>query len=203
MRVLKILSFVGAMFAGASAANAVPVSAGPTINMTAVVTATSFQPEFDFTDFIVGEKLRIQVLMSGPIVDNNGTNQTRFFASAGAFTFTGTTSNTVLTFSTGVEAFVRAGFSYFRSIDQSGIYLTNVRDIELNGSLFAPNVDFNTFLSQFAGGETGGSNLSRIRTDSGNGLDFTQTTVIPLPAGGVLLLGGLGALALRRKKNAA
>ena len=199
MRVLKILSLVGAMIAGASTANAVPVTAGPTVNLTAVVTATQFQPEFDFTDFMVGETIDIRVVMSGPITRSGGANQTRYFASAGAFIFEGQTSETVLAISTGVQAFARAGLAYFRSIDETGIWVNRFTDIELNGDEFGTSATFEEFLAQFTGGQTGGNKNSRIRTDTGIGLTFNETTVIPLPAGGVLLLGGLGALALRRK----
>ena len=203
MRVLKILSFVGAMIAGTTAANAVPVSAGPTINMTATVIGTTDRTEFAFTDFIIGETLNIAVLMDGTITTTGGTSGVfgpfnRFFSTTGSFTFTGKDSGTTLTLNTGVEAFVRAGRSFLRSIDETGIWLNSSFDIDLDSGLFAPTSDFATYLAQFTGGETG-TTFSSVRTAAGEGLRFDNTTVIPLPAGGLLLLGGLGALALRRK----
>lgn len=76
-----------------------------------------------------------------------------------------------------------------------------------NGDFLSFKQDSNPF-SSFGGVESG---LFLIGAFDGNDewklnsitVDFTPTTPVPLPAGGLLLLGGIGALALVRKRQKA
>lgn len=200
MRVLKALTLVGAIFAGAHSANASPVSAGPTINLNAVVATTSATGPY--SNFVVGESVSIKILMDGTVTRSGGAVQARFFSATGTFSFTGSGPGATFVSSPGVEAYTRAGVTSFTSPSGTvGIRINRPAGIVLNGPLFAVAPDFPTYLSYFTGSESSSTNFSVI-DNSGVRMTFSNPSVIPLPAGGLLLIGGLGMLAVRRKMAA-
>jgi len=121
----------------------------------------------------------------------------------------------------GVEIQVRDGSIRFGSRNRSSgntstgetfmALGTNVNSLTSSEGLFG--TDYATALAVLAAGDYDGSKRLRIRTNTGSGIvnnlqtgpsGLVSVTVstVPLPAGAWLLLGGVGIMALRRKRAA-
>lgn len=205
MRVFKILSFVGAMMAGATAAQASTITSGniPLVAQVESTSGTTFNGFVTPTSITPGEDVSINIVMDGTITRTGGSLQARFFSTTGTFSVTGLTSGTTFQTSPGVEAYVANGVTSFRSISGvTGLILARTPGIVLNGPLFEVAPDFSTYLSYFTGDVSSTGSFALVDTATGSVATFSNPSVIPLPAAGLLLIGGLGVLALRRKMAA-
>lgn len=209
MRVFKIIGLLGGLLAGSVAhattvTNVSPTTVKITFEADPVLTAQSGSL-FNFGDFIVGERVRINVTMSAtPTQILMGANS-RFDDAGGSIVLSGLTSGTSLDLSafggTGVRIRLQDGNVNFETIGKTGLYIAGGNPMEFFGPSYIGGDDFASLLAVLASPTdvVSGDPFAIVSTGTGRFWVGETTTVIPLPAGGLLLLGGLGALALRRR----
>lgn len=207
--------FVRTLIAGAAIALAGTAASAATVTTSffiGEVTGTSNnQNTFDFTQFLEGERVRVEISIDDAAVDTAAFSNTGMFEDPTAtVTLVGATSGTTLTLSDGLSVRARNAQQDLKidSIESSAsaanpFVIKNALDFAYDLPTFSDPNDLSAVLADadLPLGKTGLTSISFW--DDVRGRQFTglQITAVPLPATGLALIGALGALGLYRRRK--
>lgn len=207
--------FMKSLLAGAAIALAGSVASAATVTTSffiGEVTATSNnQNTFDFTQFLSGERIKVEISIDDAVTDNAAFIKTGKFEDPNAtIKLIGATSGTTLTLADGLA--VRA-----REIEQdlkidsietnasatNTFVLHNAMDFVYNLPTFTDPNDLSTVLADadLPLGKTGLTSISFWDEVAGRQFTGLRITAVPLPATGLALIGALGVLGLYRRRK--
>lgn len=208
MRIKTLLASAAIALAG-TAASAATVSTSFFIGE---VTGTSNnQNTFDFTQFIVGERIRVDITIDDSAVDTAAFSNTGMFEDPSAtVTLVGATSGTTLTLSDGLSVRARNNQQDLKidSIESSAsatntFVIKNAMDFAYDLPAFSDANDLSTVLADadLPLGKTGLTSISFWDSVNDRQLTGLRITAVPLPATGLALIGALAAMGMYRRRK--
>ena len=212
MRILKSLGLIAGLLAGSAASATTITNVGDSYQLKFGVPTISTLPAggtLASAGFQRFEALSVFVNFDRSIMDANSTQGAngidRYSDTTGSITLVGATSGASIDLSDvgggGVEFRVDTSSKLqIGTSDTSGTFVSLGSGISIFGAYTSDSID--ELIAILAGAEVDSATGFVVRNQSGvDAFASGALTPIPLPAGGVLLIAGLGALALRKRKS--
>lgn len=206
--------FIKTLLAGAAIALAGTAVSAATVTTSfflgEVTRTTNNQNTFDFTQFIAGERVKIEITLDDSVADTAAFINTGMFEDPTAtVTLIGKTSGTTLTLSDGLKVRSRGSQSDLKidSIETNAsaanpFIIKNPLDFAYDLPTFSDPNDLGAVLADadLQKGRNGLTTFSFWDDVQGRELTGLQVTTVPLPATGLALIAALGVLGLRRRR---
>lgn len=208
--------FFKSLIAGAAIALVGTAASAATVTTTffigEVTSTTNNTNTFDFSQFLDGERVKVQISIDDAAVDTAAFSNTGVFEDPTAtVTLIGATSGTTLALADGLSVRARNTQQDLRidSISSSAsatetFVIKNALDFVYDLPTFSDANDLGAVLADadLPTGKTGLTTVGFWDAVDGRQRTGLKITVVPLPATGLALIGALGVLGLYRRRKA-